>query len=238
MPYQDALRHEFSSLDPLAALRAPTDALLGVGADAKAALTSLGLDTVFDLATSPLFRLAGDIAAAAQGRDSTGLSRFDRVPGGVAAPDSPVSLADFAHADIALLRSLTPEQATQLKAALQVENVADLGRWPAYVAARSVLEVAGGISAVETDTASELVPRMGEFPTERHYYSTLVMDRVAVAQTSDLATAGPIDILPALDADFGFDAPAVGARLTFEQSWFAHGVTLGNLLHSVALAPR
>ena len=80
MPYQDALRHEFSSLDPLAALRAPTDALLGVGADAKAALAGLGLDTVFDLATSPLFRLACDIAAAAQGRDSTGLSRFDRFP--------------------------------------------------------------------------------------------------------------------------------------------------------------
>ena len=105
--------------------------------------------------------------------------------------------------------------------------------WPRAVCSKSP----AGFSAAETEAASELVPRMGEFPTERHYYSTLVMDRVAVTQTSDLATAGPIDILPALDANFGFDAPAVGARLTFEQSWFAHGVTLGNLLHSVALAP-
>ncbi len=237
MPYQDGLRHEFSSLDPLAALRAPAEALLGVDASAKAALSSLGLETVFDLATAPLFRLASDIAAAAQGRDSSGLSRFDRVPGGVAAPDSPVSLADFANADIASLRNLTPAQATQLKAALDIEKVADLGRWPAYVAARSVLDVAGGVVAAEADTASELVPRMGEFPTERHYYSTIVMDRVAVDQTTDLVSAGPLDILPTLNANFGFDAPAVGARLTFEQSWFAHGVTLGNLLHSVALAP-
>src|SRR5262245_59622767 len=237
MPYQDALRHEFSNLDPLAALRAPADALLGVDAAAKAALGSLGLETVFDLATSPLFRLASDIAAAAQGRDSSGLSRFDRVPGGVATPDSPVSLVDFANADIASIRSLSPAQATQLKSALDVQRVADLGRWPPYVAARTVLEVAGGVPASEGDAASELVPRMGEFPTERHYYSTIVMDRVAVAQTSDLVTTGPIDILPALSANFGFDAPAVGARLTFEQSWFAHGVTLGNLLHSVALAP-
>jgi hypothetical protein len=237
MPYQDALRHAFSTLDPLAALRAPTDALLGVDTDAKAALGSLGLDTVFDLATSPLFRLASDIAAAVQGRDSSGLARFDRVPGGVAAPDSPVGLVDFAAADIASIRSLSPAQAAQLKTALKVEQVADLGRWPPYVAARSVLAVAGGVADTESDSASELVPRFGEFPTERHYYSTIVMDRVAVAQTSDLRTAGPLDILPSLDADFGFDAPAVGARLTFEQSWFAHGVTLGNLLHSVALAP-
>jgi hypothetical protein len=237
MPYQDALRHAFSTLDPLAALRAPTDALLGVDTDAKAALSSLGLDTVFDLATSPLFRLASDIAAAVQGRDSSGLARFDRVPGGVAAPDSPVGLVDFAAADIALIRSLSPAQAAQLKTALKVEQVADLGRWPPYVAARSVLAVAGGVAETESDAASELVPRFGEFPTERHYYSTIVMDRVAVAQTSDLRTAGPLDILPSLNADFGFDAPAVGARLTFEQSWFAHGVTLGNLLHSVALAP-
>ena len=237
MPYQDALRHEFSNLDPLAALRAPADALLGVDAAAKAALGSLGLETVFDLASSPLFRLASDIAAAVQGRDSNGLSRFDRVPGGVAAPDSPVSLVDFANADIASIRSLSPAQATQLKTALDIERVADLGRWPPYVAARAVLGVAGGLVETERDAASELVPRMGEFPTERHYYSTIVMDRVAVRQTSDLVTTGPIDILPALAANFGFDAPAVGARLTFEQSWFAHGVTLGNLLHSVALAP-
>ena len=237
MAYQDALRHAFVNLDPLAALREPTDSLLGVDADARAALGTLGLQTIFDLATSPLFRLASDIAAAVQGRDSDGMSRFERIPGGVATAGSPVSLIEFAKADIASIRSLSAAQATQLKTALQVETVADLGRWPPYVAARSVLAAAGGVVAAESDEAAELVPRMGEFPTERHYYSTVVMDRVAVKETTDLATAGPVDILPAVAADFGFDAPAVGARLTFEQSWFAHGVTLGNLLHSVALAP-
>ena len=42
---------------------------------------------------------------------------------------------------------------------------------------------------------------------------------------------------PAAAPDFGFKKPAVGALLTFSQSWYAQGVSLGQLLHSVALAP-
>ena len=86
------------------------------------------------------------------------------------------------------------------------------------------------------DGAEELVPRLGEFLTERRFDQSVIIDHVAAWKTTELATAGPVDISPTIGAHFGFAAPAVGARLTFVQSWFAHGVTLGNLLHSVALA--
>jgi hypothetical protein len=65
----------------------------------------------------------------------------------------------------------------------------------------------------------------------------MVIDHVQASANQDLKSAGAIDIALAGTADFGFSAPAIGARLTFVHSWFAHGVTLGNLLHSVALAP-
>ena len=237
MSYQDGLRQSDVTLDPIAALRAPTTALLGVSEQARAALADVGLQSVFDLATSPLFALAYEVGEALQGRGPAALARFDTVPGGTVSSDGPSRLADFAAAPLASIRSLSAAQATALAAALQVDNVADLGRWLPFRSARAILEAAGGLGAAAGDEASELVPKLGEFPTERRYYSTVVMDHVVAESTVDLATAGPVDISPTVDANFGFSAPAVGARLTFEQSWYAHGVTLGNLLHSVALAP-
>ena len=113
----------------------------------------------------------------------------------------------------------------------------DLGRWPAYRAAQAILATAGGLPASTDDETSDLVPRLGDYPTERRFYSTIVLDQIASGDTLDLATAGPLDLSPALSVNFGFSVPAVGARLTFEQSWFAQGFALGNLLHSLALAP-
>jgi hypothetical protein len=49
--------------------------------------------------------------------------------------------------------------------------------------------------------------------------------------------AGLIDVGSLLSANAGFTTPALGAILTFTQSWFMRGLALGNLIHSVALAP-
>lgn len=52
MASQDGLKQAHANLDPLAALRAPVDALLGVSEPVREVLESLGLRTVFDLATA------------------------------------------------------------------------------------------------------------------------------------------------------------------------------------------
>ena len=236
MNYQDGLKQAEAHLDALAALRAPTSVLLGVNQDVRDALASLGLETVFDRATSPLFALVYEIGESLQGRGPAALARFDSIPGGVAVAGGPSRLEDFANADIAAIRSLTPEQATELKTALQVDTVGDLGRWIPYRSARRVLEAAGGAGEGVTDDAAELVPKFGEFPTERRYYSAIVMDHVEVQNPVDLTTAGPVDISPTLEADFGFSAPAVGARLTF-RSRGSRTVSRRQPSASVALAP-
>jgi hypothetical protein len=46
-----------------------------------------------------------------------------------------------------------------------------------------------------------------------------------------------VSLTPAVSGGFTFGRVAVGALLTYAQSWFAEGVTLGQLLHSLALAP-
>ena len=62
MSYRDAPRPSDVALDPIAARRAPTTVLLGVSEPARAALADIGLQSVFELATSPLFPLAYEVA--------------------------------------------------------------------------------------------------------------------------------------------------------------------------------
>lgn len=159
------------------------------------------------------------------------------MPGDLVDDGGPEDLETLAETDVSILRALTPEAATKVKQLLQADVIGDLGRWPAYRAARDILASVSGSAAAGDDQATELVPRLGDYPTERRFYSTIVLDQVVKQDTIDLSTAGPVDLTPALSADFGFSVPAIGARLTFEQSWFAQGFALGNLLHSLALAP-
>ena len=79
----------------------------------------------------------------------------------------------------------------------------------------------------------------GRYATERSFYSTYVLadtDDPAAADKQALEDAGPLDPARTLQGS-GFTRPARGARLTFSQSWFSEGVALGQLLHSLALAP-
>ena len=54
---------------------------------------------------------------------------------------------------------------------------------------------------------------------------------------TQLEETGGVDLTPVVGLDFGFKQLGIGALLTFAQSWYAQGVALGWLLHSVALAP-
>lgn len=235
MNYQDSFKYEFSKLDPLTALHKPVSVLLGVSNEVEETLNHLSIYTVFDLATAPLFRMSAEVVASIDGGGQSVMSRIGRIPSSFIDSDSPATPAALVLADVVMLREIGPQLANQIKENLQVETVGDLGRWPIFRAALAVLEAT--MPAIEQEEANELVPRFGEYPTERHFYKAVVMDQVVVGETSELTEAGPIDISPTVSDNFGFKAPAVGAILTFGQSWFAQGLTLGNLLHSVALAP-
>ncbi|MGE4248167.1 MAG: hypothetical protein AB7F09_02185 [Parvibaculaceae bacterium] len=237
MTFHHGLKLKHAKLDALAALRAPVAALLGVSAAVAETLSKLGIKTVYDLAASPLFRVSAELVDAADGAGDSAMARLGRVPAEIVDADEPVTPAALIDKDVGVFRDIGTALASEIKTRLEVETAGELGRWPAFRAAKAILDTAIPPRAAIDDEASELVPRLGEYPTERHYYRSIVVDHVVPGQTTDLATAGPVDLAPAVGADFGFKAPAVGAIITFAQSWFAQGVTLGNLLHSVALAP-
>jgi hypothetical protein len=129
MAYQDGLKQTHSDLEPLAALRSPVTVLLGVSEQAGDALGEIGLRTVLDLATSPLFSIVAKVADGAVA-DASSSFPLGEIPGGLLVDEGPSDLTDLADSDISVLRALSDETATALKQTLQLETIGDLGRWP------------------------------------------------------------------------------------------------------------
>lgn len=241
----DLLKTDFAALPLVEVLGRPVVVLLGVSDDAATALADLGVESVFELAMSRVFAAAVQLNDAANSATST-LSRFGSAPADLVVPGLPstIRITDLRFEDVGVLAGVS--DAAALKDALDVVTVRDLAVYPPYRAASRILQVAffpEQQATFDPEAPSDLVPRSGEYPTERVQYSTLVLDEIlrpdGAPPLIDVASGafGPIDVAPVAAPDFGFNTLGLGALLTFNQSWFMQGVTLGHLLHSMALAP-
>lgn len=223
-------------------LRSSPDILLGVSDQAAAALTDLGINSVFDLASSRIFANSQLLDEAGQDPASI-LSRYGVAPADILEelPDD-LSIAELRSQPIAILEGIGPALAASIGPALDVKTVSDLANWPPRHAAERILTAAFSPEAEEgadRDAPADLLPKSGVYPTERVYYSTLVFDGYDSEPDglAPLEAAGPIDLTPIANVDAGFSQPGIGALLTFAQSWYVQAVALGQLLHSVSLAP-
>ncbi|AFY37968.1 hypothetical protein Lepto7376_1633 [[Leptolyngbya] sp. PCC 7376] len=123
----------------------------------------------------------------------------------------------------------------------------------------------GTVAKADAEAPQDLIPTSGNYPVERAYFQGLhlidtdltdndVTDAIAqqkkaagtegegpppedAVRTTDLAEEGTLDLMQTALLRGGFTKPAVGVSITSEQCWYAQGVTLGELLHSVPLAP-
>ncbi|MFL6726681.1 MAG: hypothetical protein ACJ8FS_09235 [Sphingomicrobium sp.] len=227
----DYLRLGFSDLELHEVLQKPVSILLGVDEAAVQALETIGVKSVFDLGSSGVFAQSSAAITAAA-------SAVGPVPSDLLKADVQiVSLDDIPSLPLASLRGISVPQATAMGAAFDVETIRDFAFWPPRQTAQRLVREAAG-SAVEDEAnslADKLRPAMGEYPTERVYYDKLVMLGSAAANgLTPLAL--PLDLTAGADGT-GSNALAVGALTTFSQSWFAQGITLGQMLHSLALAP-
>lgn len=240
MGFHQLVRSDAAGLELGDVLRATPSVLLGVGGGATEALGRLGIASVFDLARSSVFRTAEQIVAAAGDAESPE-SRLGELPGDVFAPGVTVALADAPGSSADDLRAIAAvDVGGGIPESLDVRTVRDLALWPPYQAARSILDEALGTGpTTDGETPGDLLPVSGRYPTERAYYSTYVLadiDDPAEGERSPLEDAGALDPLTAVRST-GFTRPIRGARLTFVQSWYSQAVALGQLLHSLALAP-
>lgn len=240
------VRTEFRTLPLRDLLSKPPRVLLGVTQGASDILADLDIHSVFDLATSAAFDSATKLVGGASSLDSPlyqlGAATADLVRETEAAG---VALADLQYLPIKALDRVPEAIADAVAAALDVQSVRDMALYPPYVAARTILDTVffpENAAGADPERPADLLPRTGEYPTERVQYTTLLLDEIPHEQDEPIVdltgpSFKPLDLGVLAKADAGFKKTAFGALLTFNQSWFAQGVTLGQLLHSAALAP-
>lgn len=241
-----AVRTEYRSQLPHEVLHAPVTAILGVTTEAEAALAILEVTSVFDLGTSSAFSAASALLEAA-GNPRSAFARFGQVTADLVRETTTKgkTVVEIADLGIDALDAIPVTDAALIAAALDVSSVREFALYPPFVFAHGLVrETYFPESAADFDPERppDLVPANGEYPTERVQYQTLLMDAVDrtdgqefMAVTSKEFT--PIDLAALGQGDVGFQKVAFGALLTFNQSWYSQGVTLGQLLHSAALAP-
>jgi hypothetical protein len=213
-------------------LEQPVTELLGVGQAASAALAAIHVTTIFDLGSSSTFARASSALTAAE-NDLTLLAADVLGPGGANVPASSVP-----GLPISRLHGVSQPVGAALAAALEAPTIRDFALWPPRRFAHELVSLASGteLGDLDDDGAEELRPRLGEFPTERVYYDTLVMLGIEPPQNQTALTK-PLSLEQLATGAPAFGTPAVGALATYSQSWFAQAVTLGHMLHSLALAP-
>ena len=225
------LRLNSADLDINDALTQPVSVLLGVDDQTVAALDSIGVKTVFDLGSSRVFAEASSVVASATSVSGNLPSDLLKKSAHWTTPN------DLPRLPLDSLQGISNTVAAALKSAMDVDNLRDFAYWPPRQVARQLVngEVNPQSGNGEDPLSERLRPALGEYPTERVYYDKLVM--LGMADSQNLSPlSGRLSLETGLQ-QAGFGEVAVGAMLTFSQSWFAQGITLGHMLHSLALAP-
>ena len=229
MRFERVLTAEAEGLSPILLLDGPVSWLHGVSPEAVIQLDLWGIGSIVTLADSWLFANASRIVELA--RSALVTDTATAIAPLVVTSARNIPAGDVQGKPVSVLSGLGGGKGTaEFATALGVVTVRDLALWPPYAAACAIRAAANGSPLV--DDASELVPRYGDMPTDVAYFDTLVLG--SLDTTGAVPLTGVVDLM---GASQGFAKPATGAVLTYRQSWTPRGLTLGALLHSVALAP-
>jgi hypothetical protein len=239
------LKSAYTNLEPVQVMQAPVSALLGVSPKAEELLkTALNIRSIFDLATSRVFSNASLIVRSSEG-DATVVSRSgmvssDMIDQSILLTEIP-DLKELVTKDVQYLNGVGPHTGPLVKEVLDAATIRDLAYWPPYVNARTLLESFAGETpqAVnESATPPDLLPLSGQYPTERTQYSMLLFERLVIPRTlAPIENGVNLDVMAAQDSLASENVPALGALVSYTQSWYTLGLALGQLLHSLALAP-
>jgi hypothetical protein len=240
------LRSEYRHADLREILQLTPGVLAGTDQIQVDSLQSLDIHSVFDLATSRVFGNASAIDQAADDNNHL-FRRSNSLTADVLSPDAvqDIPVEELRYQGIGLLSGIGVRSESTLQQALHVVTIQDLANYPPYQFAKAILNAVFFPETrmdFDSEAPSDLLPKSGEYPTEKVSYTTLVFDGVGQQtqdQTLDILSEAfaPLDVFDATATSWGFDKVAFGALLTFSQSWYMEGVTLGQLLHSTALAP-
>jgi hypothetical protein len=233
------IKSEFTGLAAREILQQPITVLIGVSDSVAEAISTLGIRTVFDLATSRVFGAANSIAESSDASPNNLVAQYGFAPTDWVQDEATSKTVESLQLeDIEILDGIDSSNRDSIVQAIQLQTIRDFALWPPYRAAKRILNNAFSIEefAEDPDAPSELLPTAGEYATEKAYYSTIFLDEIEEGKEDLESIENQLDIL-SIDQSQGFQRPATGAVLTFEQAWYPEGLSLGQLLHSLALAP-
>ena len=175
--YSRAVESKHASESPRDLLPKAVAVLIGVDEDAAAALETIDVTTVHDLATAPVFEVARSVhETAAAGDPSGGTERTTAVAAANRLADG--DIADLSRQHIKRLEGVDENAAESISTALGVRTVRDLAQWPPYRGARAVLgALTGGEAATEDGVPEALVPTARKYATEQTFYDRVYIDR-------------------------------------------------------------
>jgi hypothetical protein len=182
--YTRAVESAHTEQSPRDLLESDVTVLVGVDDAAKAALESIDVTSVHDLATAPQFEVARAVhETAASGGPSGDVNRTTAMTATEGRTENDV--AELSAAGIETLEGIGEAAAEELSRALGVTTVRDLAQWPPYRGARAILGAVTGEGAeTEDGIPEELVPTARKYATEETYYTKAYIDR-------KLSTPGP-----------------------------------------------
>ncbi|MES9968571.1 MAG: hypothetical protein ABW092_00955 [Candidatus Thiodiazotropha sp.] len=218
-------------------LASPVDVLNGVSPSMVSALAKINVKRVFDLATAPLFDHARRIANPSQieaGWRQQNLFPTQLLDASIQR-DPSLNSDNLARLPLTALKGIGESVAGQLQLALGIETIADLAAWPPYLSALRIagLEEESDRYSADPGIPDELVPKLNEHASEKSFYSIYAIDPSAEERLPELKNE--IDLTAEVDPRP--ETPRTGTILRYEQSWTPVALSLGNLLHSLALAP-
>ncbi|MCP4289828.1 MAG: hypothetical protein GY792_36315, partial [Gammaproteobacteria bacterium] len=205
------LESAYVTLQPRDLLQMPVTGVKAVTEEIDQFLQNeLQIDSIFDLAVSLTFKEAINLA----------------------------ELEDVALTD---LPGITDNNLATLTDLLSINTVIDAARWPPFVIAQYIFNAAFDLTpSDDPDAPAELLPIAKKHATERVFYSVISLDEIDDGDSSSdnlTELEAPVDLLSIVSQALGFEKPAKGTIFTFCQAWYPEGVSLGQLLHSLALAP-
>lgn len=235
MSVKEHLKTEHVDLDRVDVVRSPIDVLGGVSDEMRKALEGIDIFSVFDLATSHYFSNARKVTFLE--REGGPFLENDLVPSDVLNENPETAQGnDLATRDITELKGIGRATGEAIKEELPVRTIRDLAVWPPYLAAREIVGIDSDRAdfVVDPGIPDELVPKLDEYATEKNFYSVYTVEGTSGRGRKELERA--IVIEDQIDQR-AVDVPRTGKILRYEQSWTPMALTLGNLLHSMTLAP-
>lgn len=236
MNYQKYIKSEYLNFG-LDKLKISSIAVInGVSNEMAASLESLNIFTTYDLAYSTIFANAHKITYASNKFDS--FMKKEIIPSDVMdGGERSENIENAKFEDIQTLKGIGSHNVVDIKKELNISTIYDMANWPPYIAAKEIIGLMrNDLKTIDNEIPNELVPTFNEYAVDKSFYSIYTIDSKHEHSGGEIESA--ISIEEIINPENPIEEKIrTGRILRYEQSWTPIGLGLGNLLHSLALAP-